>query len=263
MARIRTIKPEFWTDEKIGALKRDVRLLFIGLLNLADDEGVLKAVPAFIKGQIFPYDDELRNNTVKDWLDTLEKARMLIPFTLNGESYYIIRTFKSHQTINRPTASKIPLTVIKKAFEDNSLPAHGQFNEDSRQERKGKEGKGREEIHGYVRDSDLENSILNYFGFNEYANHDKARAVNEFIACLFNNQSLEAFKAQFTAYRAYKDENGYPHSFQKFIGNQSCLFTDGAWNAENWQKKLTDFKKTAKPETASEVYVRPKSKKHL
>ena len=39
MARIRTIKPEFWTDEKVVTLPFEARLLFIGMWNFCDDEG--------------------------------------------------------------------------------------------------------------------------------------------------------------------------------------------------------------------------------
>ena len=56
MARIRTIKPQFWDDLKIGRLSRDARLLYIGLWNFADDLGVVIADPAWLKSKIFPYD---------------------------------------------------------------------------------------------------------------------------------------------------------------------------------------------------------------
>nr|MBF6067360.1 primosomal protein [Klebsiella pneumoniae] len=38
MARIRTIKPEFWTDEDMAEVSEPACLLAIGLLNYADDE---------------------------------------------------------------------------------------------------------------------------------------------------------------------------------------------------------------------------------
>jgi len=101
MARIRTIKPEFWEDEKIGKLSRDCRLLFIALWNFADDFGVFRANPAVLKSKIFPFDDSLRVNEVKSWLDALSIARMILPFEYKKESYYVIRTFKSHQIIDK------------------------------------------------------------------------------------------------------------------------------------------------------------------
>jgi hypothetical protein len=150
MGRIRTIKPEFWTDEKVGELKRDERLLFLGLLNLADDEGILKATPAFIKGQIFAYDEDLSIADVRAWLDALVSCKMLVPFEHNSEKFFLIRTFKSHQKINRPTPSKIPKNVIENIFRACSMNTHGILSEDSLPEGKGKEGEreieqGREE----------------------------------------------------------------------------------------------------------------------
>lgn len=138
MARIRTIKPDFWTDEKIGSLKRDERLLFIGLWNLADDQGVVKSSAGYIKGQLFSYDDELRSSTVTSWLASLTKARLLIPFTFNGEGYFLIRTFHEHQLINRPSKPKFTSQHIQSIL-DNT---HGALSECSQPEI---EGKGKEE----------------------------------------------------------------------------------------------------------------------
>ena len=54
MARIRTIKPEFWTDEDMAELSEPACLLAIGLLNYADDEGYFNANPKLIKAAVFP-----------------------------------------------------------------------------------------------------------------------------------------------------------------------------------------------------------------
>ena len=101
MARIRTVKPEFWEDEKIGKLPIPCRLFFIGCWNFADDFGVIKINAALLKSQIFPYDENLRVSEIKKWIDALVDARMLIPIIHKEESYYIIRTFRSHQIIDK------------------------------------------------------------------------------------------------------------------------------------------------------------------
>lgn len=97
MARIRTIKPSFWEDEKIARLPRACRLFYIGMWNQADDMGVIRGNSALLKSAIFPYDEDLRVSEVQKWIDALVNARMLIPITYKSESYYIIRTFRSHQ----------------------------------------------------------------------------------------------------------------------------------------------------------------------
>lgn len=110
MARIRTIKPSFWEDEKIARLPRACRLFYIGMWNQADDMGVIRGNPALLKSAIFPYDEDLRVSEVQKWIDALVNARMLIPITYKSESYYIIRTFRSHQKFD----ARYPNFIIPK-----------------------------------------------------------------------------------------------------------------------------------------------------
>ena len=56
MARIRYIKPEFFTDEKIGRLRPMARLFFIGLWCCADRVGKLEDKPMELGIKIIPYD---------------------------------------------------------------------------------------------------------------------------------------------------------------------------------------------------------------
>jgi hypothetical protein len=57
MPKIRGIKPEFWTDEDVVELSIAARLLFIGLWNLACDNGHVPDKPKQIKMRILPADD--------------------------------------------------------------------------------------------------------------------------------------------------------------------------------------------------------------
>jgi 5-methylcytosine-specific restriction endonuclease McrA len=110
MARIRTIKPEFWTDDLIGSLTRDQRLLFIASWNLADDEGLLRWSAPFLKGAVFPFDEDISVADVEASMRTLEERGIVFPY-LGGRSQqrlaYIVN-FHKHQKINRPSPSKLP-----------------------------------------------------------------------------------------------------------------------------------------------------------
>lgn len=126
MARIRTIKPEFWEDEKIGKLPIPCRLFFIGCWNFADDFGVIKGNAALLKSQIFPYDENLRVSEIKKWIDSLVDARMLVPIIHAEESYYYIRTFRSHQVLDKRydksyIGKEIVKDLINKALTDNGV----------------------------------------------------------------------------------------------------------------------------------------------
>ena len=140
MARIRTIKPEFWEDEKMASLPFGCRLLFIGMWNQADDQGVVRANPKILKAKIFPYDENLRTSEIARWLDTLQASRMLIPVSYQNESYYLIRTFKTHQIIDkRYTRFIVPQEVINKTLSSHSDHIVNTLQEEERETEEEKE----------------------------------------------------------------------------------------------------------------------------
>lgn len=128
MARIRTIKPEFWEDEKIGKLPIPCRLFFIGCWNFADDNGIIRASASYLKSRIFPYDDNLRITEVQKYIDALLNARMLVPIIHEGESYYVIRTFRSHQKFD----ARYPNYIINKEIAAEFLTSiYSEYQEDT------------------------------------------------------------------------------------------------------------------------------------
>jgi DnaD/phage-associated family protein len=154
MARIRTIKPQFWTDEKIGQLSWGARLLFIACWNLADDEGILIWNSSYLRGQVFPYEKRLSLAQVMRMMNELTSLGMCICYTSGANNYAFIPAFAKHQTINRGQPSDKPLPTspkFKAKFTENSLNSHGTITDDSVTEkegngiRKGMEGNGREE----------------------------------------------------------------------------------------------------------------------
>ena len=74
MPRIRTIKPNFFSNEEVGKLKCEARLLFIGLWTLADCEGRLEDRPVRIRAQLFPYDPAWSIATL---LEDLDRAKLI------------------------------------------------------------------------------------------------------------------------------------------------------------------------------------------
>lgn len=149
MARIRTVKPEFWTDEKVVECSIPARLLFIGLFNFANDMGCMERSPKRIKMQIFPADII----DCEPLLVELITHGLLTEYSVNGSNYLQIKGFRKHQRINRPSASKMPLpegfTESGSAVNADSQPPHEQLTEDSLNIHGGltdgreKEGKGK------------------------------------------------------------------------------------------------------------------------
>ncbi|QUG44449.1 hypothetical protein KDU73_18455 [Klebsiella michiganensis] len=149
MARIRTVKPEFWTDEKVVECSIPARLLFIGLFNFANDMGCLERSPKRLKMQIFPADAL----DCEPLIQELITHGLLTEYSVNDVCYLQIKGFLKHQKINRPSASKIPLppefTESKAGKEEKRAPNQGGLSEDSVNphggltDGKGREGKGK------------------------------------------------------------------------------------------------------------------------
>jgi hypothetical protein len=107
MARIRTIKPDIWEDEKAGKLDFFAALNFIGLISLADDEGRGRGDPAWLASRLHPY----RTPTVAvmdESLKSIGVSGLAVFYSVNGQSYYWVPKFKEHQVINKPKPSRLP-----------------------------------------------------------------------------------------------------------------------------------------------------------
>lgn len=137
MARIRSIKPEFWQDELVAGLPMEARLLFIGLISLADDEGRFRANPRFVAAQVFPYDAQVDVVAAMAHLERIGRVQL---YEAEGQSFGWIRNFLKHQRIDKPKASPLPSPPLQ----DESTTRPRSIHDASKIDlgRKGREGKG-------------------------------------------------------------------------------------------------------------------------
>ena len=133
MARIRTIKPEFWTDEDVMECSPNARLMFIGLWNFADDAGRLRASDKQIKAKIFPA-DQIDETNIRGWIDELSSNGLVTLYVVDNKEYLQINGWHN-QKIDRPQQSKIP---------PPSNSDRRTFDEYSSADSKGEEGIGEE-----------------------------------------------------------------------------------------------------------------------
>lgn len=110
MARIRSVKPEYWTDQDLAEqVSRDARLLYIGLWNLADEHSRLRGDPRYIKGQVFPYDDDLTPDEVEELLDALALAGKLVRYRTGSGTYVFLPNLAKNQRLEpEKVQSKLP-----------------------------------------------------------------------------------------------------------------------------------------------------------
>ena len=123
--RNRILKKEFWCDEKIIELTPVERLLFLGMTNFADDEGIQVYSAKGLKAKVFPADN-ISVSIIDNGLIKMEELG-LIEFG-NDRTLIRIRNWKLHQKINRPYPSKF--NFIEQG-DDDSLNVHGMMCERS------------------------------------------------------------------------------------------------------------------------------------
>jgi hypothetical protein len=97
MARIRTIKPDFFIDEDIAEMPPLCRIVFQGLWCQSDREGRLEDRPKRLKAQVMPHDDVDMNEV----LDTIEKHGFIVRYEVGGRRLIQVRTFGKHQYPNK------------------------------------------------------------------------------------------------------------------------------------------------------------------
>jgi len=93
MARTRSIKPSFFSNDILAECEPMARLLFAGLWTLADRDGRLEYRPRRIKGALFPYD----NCDIEGLVQQLADRGFVVVYRAKGIDVLAIPTFSEHQ----------------------------------------------------------------------------------------------------------------------------------------------------------------------
>jgi hypothetical protein len=122
MPRIRTIKPEFWSDEKLAPLEPIDRLAFLGLISMADDFGRVHGNVKVIDAFVFPE----CSRTVRESLAKLSRmGRIRYGKSSSGKQIIQIENWSRHQRVDKPqTATALPKIAV---FDDEDIENTGDF----------------------------------------------------------------------------------------------------------------------------------------
>jgi len=142
MARIRTIKPDFFRHEGLFEAEKEtglpLRVAFAGLWTAADREGRFRWSPRALKLDCLPY-DEVDFSRV---LHALGTRGFIVKYAVDGTEFGAIPSWNDHQAINnKERASDIP-----EYNENNALTCEPRVNDATatREMNSQGEGKGRE-----------------------------------------------------------------------------------------------------------------------
>lgn len=136
MARIRTIKPEFFTSEDIVSMTPLARLFYVSLWCEADREGRFEWKPKTFKLRYLPGD----NCDVVELAKELIDAGLVVIYEADGKTYACIPSFTKHQVINnRESESTIP-SPNSESKVDAPSTREPRVKAEGKEGRKGREG---------------------------------------------------------------------------------------------------------------------------
>lgn len=141
MPRIRTIKPEFWTDGAIISLPYETRLFYIGMWNHACDRGHMSDDPFGLKLKIMPADPVDGADLVQQLVASGRVVRVDLP---DGRPYLSIPRFSDHQRVDTRWNSRCPVCAHLDSGEPAQTHASSVSPARTQKEGKGGEGKGKE-----------------------------------------------------------------------------------------------------------------------
>lgn len=146
MARIRTIKPDFWTDGAMVQLSPFARLLYIGMWNFTMcDHGHVADDAVKLKLQILPMDDI---DIIGLLAEIMDAGRVTRVEDADGRKYLHIKRFEDHQKIDPRWKTRCPACAQKDSLKPTETPVSlGELTDtppNPPQLTLGREGMGRE-----------------------------------------------------------------------------------------------------------------------
>lgn len=109
MANRRMLNCGICLNEKYGSLSPYARLLFIGMITTADDDGRLKGSVLYLKARVFPYDN-YTTDQLTEWVNEIINLNMVIRYKVGDCDYLYLTGWFEHQTlrVDRRTPSVLP-----------------------------------------------------------------------------------------------------------------------------------------------------------
>jgi hypothetical protein len=228
MARIRSIKPEFWTSEQVVECSPTARLLFVGMWTFADDGGVLPDSWKRIKMQVFP-GDEFGKDHIERMVAELFQAGLIDRFYHENQAFLLIKGWH-HQKIDKPSY-KYPQPKEGTKFDDRSTNGRQPFDDSSPPDGIGEDRRGEDRSGSTLSVSETENGRCEYSpDFEQFwAVYPKQRRTKKQEAFRRWKHALKRVDAGLLIQRA----NDYANSEQ---GRSEYAVMPGVWlNGGMWQ----------------------------
>lgn len=93
------IYSKIWASQQVGHLSSDAKILYIGMITLADDDGRLIGNASYLRGQVFPYDEKMEIERIKDLKKEIESAGLIECYVVGDFEYIQHPKWEEYQVI--------------------------------------------------------------------------------------------------------------------------------------------------------------------
>ncbi len=108
MARIRSVKPEFFRSRKLSERSVRARLTFIGLWTVCDDEGRYEYEPELLKADLWPFEAKVTAAAVEADVQELAGRSFVCVYESAGKRYLHVVNWHEHQKIQPADGEQTP-----------------------------------------------------------------------------------------------------------------------------------------------------------
>lgn len=103
----RMIDSSMWNSDNFTELPFGARLLQLGIINHADDQGRVRAKPSYLRVTIFPY-DPTTDADIQSWLELLASNNTIILYEADGKQYAQLVNWWKYQNLQYAQPSQYP-----------------------------------------------------------------------------------------------------------------------------------------------------------
>ena len=171
MARIRSIKPEFWRSPSTAKASPRARLLYIAMWNWCDDFGVGEWTPRELLGFAFPNDEDVTSTELQCLCTEVATCFGTQFYLINGRRFYCIPSWDDHQKNERRAQGKYPRPDAPDATVDaevhgnaekrgSSVQTHGDTGTGTGEQGTGNRGTGEQSSSSEVADAPTRPDVL-------------------------------------------------------------------------------------------------------
>lgn len=121
----RMLYTNLWQNMAFSELSDKAKLLYIGLITVADDDGRLRANSLLLRSQVFPYDEKITQQDIRKWLNEVKKGGLIDFYSIEGAYFIQHPNWHKYQSIRKELykSSNIPPNPTqKKPIDDTKKP---------------------------------------------------------------------------------------------------------------------------------------------